>query len=84
MTDLVRLTGLPAAAIRLPADTLSVRADHEQFVLLPRNGRRCCARAISALRAFHAQTPDELGPDAARLRRIAAPGIAALRLCGAH
>lgn len=77
MTDLVRLTGLPAAAIRLPADTLSIRADHEQFVLLPAQWSALCKRAVSALRAFHAQTPDEPGPDAARLRRIAAPGIAA-------
>ena len=77
MTDLVRLTGLPAAAIRLPAHTLSIRADHEQFVLLPAQWSALCERAISALRAFHAQTPDEPGPDAARLRRITAPGIAA-------
>jgi selenocysteine-specific elongation factor len=77
MTDLVRLTGLPAAAIRLPAQTLSIRADHEQFVLLSAQWSALSERAISALRAFHAQTPDEPGPDAARLRRIAAPGIAA-------
>jgi selenocysteine-specific elongation factor len=30
-------------------------------------------RAVSALRAFHAQVPDELGPDIGRLRRIAMP-----------
>jgi selenocysteine-specific elongation factor len=77
MSDLVRLTGLPAAAIGLPADTLSVRAEHETFVLLPAQWSALRARALDALRAFHEQTPDEPGPDAARLRRIAAPGIAA-------
>ena len=31
------------------------------------------AQIVSALQQFHARMPDELGPDAARLRRIAAP-----------
>ncbi|QPF74789.1 selenocysteine-specific translation elongation factor [Roseateles sp. DAIF2] len=32
-------------------------------------------RALTALRDFHARQPDELGPDAARLRRLAAPRL---------
>jgi len=31
--------------------------------------------ALAALQAFHAAQPDELGPDAARLRRLAAPRL---------
>ena len=33
-------------------------------------------KLLAALAAFHAQAPDELGPDAARLRRLVAPRIA--------
>ena len=32
---------------------------------------------LAALQAFHERQPDELGPDAARLRRLAAPRLAA-------
>jgi selenocysteine-specific elongation factor len=75
MSDLVRLTGMPAAAIELPADALSVAAGHERFVLLAAHWAAMRERALSALRAFHAQSPDEPGPDAARLRRIALPVV---------
>ncbi|MDR7271434.1 selenocysteine-specific elongation factor [Pelomonas saccharophila] len=34
------------------------------------------ARLLAALADFHARSPDELGPDAARLRRLVAPRIA--------
>lgn len=34
------------------------------------------AKLLAALAGFHAQSPDELGPDAARLRRRVAPRIA--------
>lgn len=34
------------------------------------------AQTIAALGRFHAEHPDELGPDAARLRRLAAPRLA--------
>jgi selenocysteine-specific elongation factor len=34
------------------------------------------ARLLAALAAFHAGAPDELGPDAARLRRLVAPRMA--------
>jgi selenocysteine-specific elongation factor len=76
MTDLVRLTGLPAAAIALPAGAVSVPAGNERFVLLASHWEALRERAVSALRGFHAQSPEEPGPDAARLRRIALPGMA--------
>lgn len=34
------------------------------------------AKLLATLAAFHARSPDELGPDAARLRRLVAPRIA--------
>jgi len=73
MTDLVRLTGLPAELIELPPDSVTIDCAHEQFVLLAANWSALRARTVSALRDFHAQVPDELGPDIGRLRRIALP-----------
>ena len=35
-----------------------------------------CQRVLAALAQFHAQRPEELGPDAARLRRLAVPRLA--------
>jgi selenocysteine-specific elongation factor len=76
MSDLVRLTGLPAAAIALPAEALTVPAGKERFVLLASHWEALREQAVSALRVFHAHSPEEPGPDAARLRRMAVPGIA--------
>jgi selenocysteine-specific elongation factor len=73
MTDLVRLTGLPADLVPLPPNAVTIDCAHEHFVLLPSHWSTLRERAVSALRAFHAQVPDELGPDIGRLRRIALP-----------
>jgi selenocysteine-specific elongation factor len=73
MTDLVRLTGLPAELIQLPSDTVTITCAREQFVVAAARWSALRARAVSALRDFHAQVPDELGPDVGRLRRIALP-----------
>jgi selenocysteine-specific elongation factor len=73
MTDLARLTGLPPELIPLPADTIRIDCAQEHFVLLAAHWMALRERAVSALRAFHAQVPDELGPDVGRLRRIAMP-----------
>jgi selenocysteine-specific elongation factor len=73
MTDLVRLTGLPPERIQLPADAVTIDCAHEQFVLPAAHWSALREHAVGALRAFHAQVPDELGPDIGRLRRIALP-----------
>jgi selenocysteine-specific elongation factor len=73
MMDLVRLTGLPPELIPLPADTVRIDCAHEHFVLLAAHWSALRERAVNALRSFHAQVPDELGPDIGRLRRIAMP-----------
>jgi selenocysteine-specific elongation factor len=73
MSDLVRLTGLPAELIQLPSDTVTITCAREQFVVAAAHWSALRARAVSALRHFHAQVPDELGPDVGRLRRIALP-----------
>ena len=38
--------------------------------------RAITAKLLATLAAFHAKSPDELGPDAARLRRLVAPRLA--------
>jgi selenocysteine-specific elongation factor len=77
LTELARLTGMPAELIPLPADTVRVECAHEQFVVLAAHWSVLRERAVAALRAFHAQVPDELGPDIGRLRRIAMPDASA-------
>ncbi|MDR1968308.1 MAG: SelB C-terminal domain-containing protein, partial [Burkholderiaceae bacterium] len=73
--DLARLrvaqgvTRLPAGA--LPAGAL-VQSDH---ALGAAQAQGFKAATLAALQDFHARQPDELGPDAARLRRLAAPRL---------
>jgi selenocysteine-specific elongation factor len=73
MTDLVRLTQLPPELVPLPLNAVTIDCAHEHFVLLAAHWAALRERAVSALRAFHAQVPDELGPDIGRLRRMALP-----------
>ena len=75
MTDLVRLTGQPPARIPLPPDALTLNAGHDRFILLRSYWQALREQAVTALRDFHAQVPDEPGPDIGRLRRIALPHL---------
>jgi selenocysteine-specific elongation factor len=75
ISDLVRLTGLAPASIRLPAGAVIVQAGQEQHVLSAAQWSALRERALEALADFHTRLPEEPGPDLARLRRIAAPGI---------
>jgi len=77
MSDLVRLTGLPPEHISLPASTLTIDAGHERFLLDPTHWAALRDRAVAALVNFHAQVPEEPGPDIGRLRRIAVPELPA-------
>jgi len=72
-TDLVRLTGLLPERSQLPADAVTVESGHEHFVILSSHWSTLRERVITALREFHAQVPDEPGPDIGRLRRITLP-----------
>jgi selenocysteine-specific elongation factor len=75
ISDLVRLTGLPPERVPLPADAVAVDCAQERFVLSASSWSALRARALRALRDFHAQTPDEPGPDIGRLRRMALPAL---------
>ncbi|AOK32171.1 MULTISPECIES: selenocysteine-specific translation elongation factor [Burkholderia] len=74
---LTHLTGLPAHALTLPADAVHIAATGRQAddarVIARRHWDGLRARVLDALDAFHRHSPDEQGPDVARLRRIAAP-----------
>ena len=77
ISDLVRLTGCPPERLPLPCAAITMAAGGEQFVLLPEQWQALREGAMSALRRFHADVPDEPGPDVGRLRRIALPDMPA-------
>ncbi|MFM0061195.1 selenocysteine-specific translation elongation factor [Paraburkholderia phytofirmans] len=71
---LERLTGMPAAALALPANTRVVELPGEDALLVADAlWQALNTRMTSTLAQYHERSPDELGPDVSRLRRIAAP-----------
>ncbi len=76
-STLIYLTGLPREALDLPSEALDIalhgKAADDGFILLRHHWERLSGQIVAALQQFHARSPDEQGPDAARLRRIAAP-----------
>jgi len=77
ISHLVRLTGCAPDRLPLPCAALTIAAGGEHFALLPARWQALRADALSALRRFHADVPDEPGPDVGRLRRIALPDMPA-------
>ena len=75
LADLVRLTGRAPERLTLPDDAILIDADHERFVVLRSHWQVLRERAVTALREFHALSPDEPGPDVGRLRRISLPRL---------
>jgi selenocysteine-specific elongation factor len=76
MRELVRLTGLAPERIALPPEARIVNSAGQSVVILDLCWQSLCQRAMTALRAFHLQQPDEPGIDRGRLRRMTAPTIA--------
>jgi selenocysteine-specific elongation factor len=74
---LMQLTGMPADTLPLPAnaDEIVLRGKDagDAVIMLHSHWARLRSNVLGALDQYHARSPDELGPDAARLRRIAAP-----------
>jgi selenocysteine-specific elongation factor len=77
MAELVCLTGRASADIALPPAARVIEAGADRFVFLPQAWLDLRSRAVSVLRDYHGRAPDEPGPDAGRLRRIASPDMAA-------
>jgi len=76
MRELVRLCGRAPEQVALPAESRIVETAGEQFVFLEVHWLALCERAMDALRAFHAEQPDEPGIDRGRLRRMTLPTLA--------
>jgi selenocysteine-specific elongation factor len=73
---LTQLTGYAADALPLPGDAIEVTSPGggaERVVMARQHWERMVARIVEVLGEFHRRAPDEQGPDAARLRRMAAP-----------
>jgi selenocysteine-specific elongation factor len=74
--ELMLATASPLEAVALPPGVRRVgsgRGDHELYWVADARWRAQAERARAALADFHAAHPAEPGPDAGRLRRIAAP-----------
>jgi selenocysteine-specific elongation factor len=71
---LERLTGMPASALALPSGTRVVELPGQDALLVAGTlWQALSGRVIATLAQYHERSPDELGPDVSRLRRIAAP-----------
>jgi len=67
------LCGMPAASIAMPDGLRRVPVHDDALFIAAAHWDALAARLPHALAAFHERFPDEQGPDAARLRRMAAP-----------
>jgi selenocysteine-specific elongation factor len=70
---LEHLSGLPVALLALPASVHAVPSLDDTLLIADAPWNALSTRLIAALEAFHERSPDEQGPDASRLRRMAAP-----------
>jgi len=78
MSALTRLTGEPREHVALPSEALIIESavdGDDSFVFLRSHWLALRERTLQSLRDFHAQSPDESGPEGSRLRRIAAPDL---------
>jgi selenocysteine-specific elongation factor len=77
-SQLARLLGQPLAALAAPAGCVALGHDDPIWLADP-HWRALQARVLAALARFHERCPDEPGVNAARLRRMALPGLAPTR-----
>jgi len=77
MSELVRVTGRAPDDIAVPAGALTVAGGEERWVLLPERWQAMRMGALAAIGRFHAEVPDEPGPDLGRLRRMSFPDMPA-------
>jgi selenocysteine-specific elongation factor len=77
MSELARLSCRSSERMATPPGTIIIEARGERLVILRSHWHALRERAVTALRDFHAQVPDELGPDVGRLRRITLPALPA-------
>ena len=71
LSTLAGLSGRAPDRIPLPADAMIIGHGEDRFVILASEWRALRERVLTALQDFHGSVPDEPGPDAGRLRRMA-------------
>jgi selenocysteine-specific elongation factor len=76
-SELTRLTGEPRESLQLPSDAIAIDCalQGDSVAILRSHWQALRERVVAALRDFHVHSPDEPGPDTARLRRIAMPDL---------
>ncbi|MFZ6648500.1 selenocysteine-specific translation elongation factor [Undibacterium sp. TJN25] len=73
---LARLSHLPTERLGAMKDVTEVRLRGDDAILISQTALDALAsRTVESLRLFHAQFPDEIGPQIARLRRIVEPDL---------
>ncbi|MFM0211784.1 selenocysteine-specific translation elongation factor [Paraburkholderia sediminicola] len=72
---LERLTGMQAAVLELPPHTRIVElpGGNDALLITDASWQALAAQMTTTLKQYHERSPDELGPDVSRLRRIATP-----------
>jgi selenocysteine-specific elongation factor len=76
LSTLVRLSQLPPAEMALPADALQIPLHGNDALLISQASAQALEqRIMDALAQFHAQAPDEAGPELWRLKRIVEPDM---------
>jgi selenocysteine-specific elongation factor len=74
MSELVRLSQLPADRITVPPDTIEVALQGaDKLLIAAAEVQALQDRTLAALAEFHARAPDDAGPELWRLKRIVAP-----------
>lgn len=72
LSQAARAEALPGPGdLPLPADAIRIAGD--ALAIAPAALQALQAQVLERLRAFHAASPEEVGPDMRRLRRLAAP-----------
>jgi selenocysteine-specific elongation factor len=69
--DMQRFAAAQGRVVAWPDD--AIRGG--QWAIAAHHAQAACDALLAALAAFHERSPDELGPDAARLRRLALPRL---------
>lgn len=72
-----RKRNLETDALGVPDGALPLTGEAASWVIGACQQAALIERILATLAAFHERTPDEMGPDAARLRRMVAPDCAA-------
>ena len=75
LSQLVRLSGRALEAATLPGTLRLPMAEGDALLLDAARWQPLRARVLETLERFHAKSPDEPGINAARLRRMALPGL---------